>query len=259
MAAVLVACFSLSLVLTQGQSNPFSYSSNGADWTGVCSSAKEQSPIDLSSYDEVDSSDVGYTPLEVAFAPITTFQWQHEWRHYEFAGSHGNMKMNNITMECTEFHFHAPSDHHLHGTQYPLELHIGFLMPGAATYAGLAVFFEEGAEHPGLTPLIVANPTVADLSLFFPSTKIDDYYSYHGSFTNPPCTEILQWYVSGQVLQASSAQIEFFRARWEKDPSFASGKGNNRTPQPLNGRKVIHYSDFAFLLAPAFGLLALLS
>jgi len=258
MAAV-IAFFSLSLVLTQGQSDAFTYSSNGADWTGVCSSGREQGPIDVNSYDEVDSSDMGYAPVEVAFTPTTAFQWGHEGREYSFAGSFGSMKVANVTANCVQFHFHSPSEHYLDGTQFPLELHIAFLLPGGASWAGIGMLFEEGAENPGLTPLLIANPTVADLSLFFSSTILDDYYSYHGSLTSPPCAEILQWYVCGKVMQASSAQIEFFRARWEKNPSFAGGKGNNRATQPLNGRKVIHYNDYAFLLAPAFGLLTLLS
>merc|ERR1719410_527026 len=57
------------------------------------------------------------------------------------------------------------------------------------------------------------------------------YWSYQGSFTTPPCTEGVDWFVLCDTIKLSAAQI----AKIES----ASGFNNNfRPPQPLNGRSV---------------------
>lgn len=55
------------------------------------------------------------------------------------------------------------------------------------------------------------------------------YYAYRGSFTTPPCTEGVRWFVMQQPVQLSNAQIATFRKVIYH---------NNRPVQPLNGRAV---------------------
>ncbi|HEY0581337.1 MAG TPA: carbonic anhydrase family protein, partial [Chloroflexota bacterium] len=41
---------------------------------------------------------------------------------------------------------------------------------------------------------------------------IDDYYTYSGSLTTPPCSETVRWIVLKQPVQVSRAQIAAFRS-----------------------------------------------
>jgi carbonic anhydrase len=71
------------------------------------------------------------------------------------------------------------------------------------------------------------------------SLKIDEYdllptnlsyYRYNGSFTTPPCTEGVNFFIMSNPVELSKAQIEAFQAIY---PS------NNRPIQPLNQREFI--------------------
>lgn len=67
------------------------------------------------------------------------------------------------------------------------------------------------------------------------------FYHYDGSLTTPPCSEIVQWIVVDDPQPISAAQLKFFTDKWQNNPNFARGFGNNRATQPLNGRQ-IYYS-----------------
>jgi hypothetical protein len=58
-----------------------------------------------------------------------------------------------------------------------------------------------------------------------------DYYRYDGSFTTPPCSEIIKWFVFRQSLSMSMAQWKTFKALF-KNPA------NARPVQPLYERNV---------------------
>lgn len=47
--------------------------------------------------------------------------------------------------------------------------------------------------------------TNANLSSFLSSVDVDKYWHYDGSFTTPPCTEGVEWFVIDQVQPISQA------------------------------------------------------
>jgi carbonic anhydrase len=55
------------------------------------------------------------------------------------------------------------------------------------------------------------------------------YYTYLGSLTTPPCTEIVTWYILKAPMSVSPQQIQTFKKYYSD---------NARPVQPLNGRKV---------------------
>ena len=68
---------------------------------------------------------------------------------------------------------------------------------------------------------------------FLPSSQ--EYYQYEGSFTTPPCTEGVHWFIMKGL-------GEFSQEQWEVVQSIII-KGQlekkiNRPTQPLNGRSV---------------------
>ena len=56
----------------------------------------------------------------------------------------------------------------------------------------------------------------------------EEFWSYPGSFTTPPCTEGLNWIVAKKIQSISVAQLKEFTTGLTSDPSFAGGNGNNR-------------------------------
>lgn len=76
---------------------------------------------------------------------------------------------------------------------------------------------------------------------FFSSTPVNaadllpagGYYTYNGSLTTPPCSEIVTWFVMKTRVTASSAQI---------DKVHSIVHDNYRPVQPLNGRDLTEFN-----------------
>merc|ERR1719400_2384103 len=60
------------------------------------------------------------------------------------------------------------------------------------------------------------------------------YWNYDGSFTTPPCTELVDWYVLMSKATVSQAQLDKFRAAM----GWQQAGGNFRNTQPLSGRTI---------------------
>jgi carbonic anhydrase len=149
--------------------------------------------------------------------------------------SGNELHINDKTYFLSQFHFHDPSEHHVDGRIYPMEIHlvhqdqkghvvvIGVLIETGLPNQSLAELWtmlpkkagEQGSEHP-------FNPQ----DLIPPNSH---YFSYHGSLTTPPCTEGVQWIVLRDPIAMSAHQIA----------QFVSIIGRNARPvQPLHGRRV---------------------
>jgi len=63
---------------------------------------------------------------------------------------------------------------------------------------------------------------------------LEHYWSYDGSFTTPPCTEAVDWYVLMAKSSASQAQLDKFRTAM----GWTQAGGNFRNPQPLSQRTI---------------------
>merc|ERR1712137_1308683 len=62
------------------------------------------------------------------------------------------------------------------------------------------------------------------------------FWDYEGSFTTPPCTEAVDFYIMMGRAGMTMAQLNKFKAAIGWDTAEANG--NFRPPQPLNGRAV---------------------
>jgi len=142
------------------------------------------------------------------------------------------------------------------GKLYDLEVHFVHTLAdqasGAKKYTVYGVFFdveEGGGEYnPFLASLFTstdshkhgyAQKPKVGVQEFFDSIKGgEEFWTYDGSFTTPPCTEGLNWIVAKKVQPISVAQLKEFTSRLADDKAFANGRGNNRNVQPLNKRKL---------------------
>ncbi len=118
-----------------------------------------------------------------------------------------------------QFHFHTPSEHHMDGDEYPLEMHmVHFRQDTMPRYLVIGLLFEEGKEDPFIKHFLNAVPetvSVAD----YPDLQIDisqelmpsdfgSYYHYDGSLTTPPYTETVEWVIVSKIHTASITQIK---------------------------------------------------
>ncbi len=213
------------------------WSYDGADgpshWGGLCTSGKNQSPVDvhdavsaklarLSFKYESLAQDVlnnGHT-VQVTYAPGST------------------LLVDSHRYQLKQFHFHAPSEDLLDGKRFPLEAHFVHADEDG-NLAVVAVFVEQGVANAALEklgkdlPLRAGDKHDLDVKIaaaeLMPKTR--DYYRFSGSLTTPPCSEGVNWLVLKHPITASEKQIEQLHA--------AMGHDNARPVQPLNARIIV--------------------
>jgi carbonic anhydrase len=73
-----------------------------------------------------------------------------------------------------------------------------------------------------------------DFKELYNGVDLDHYWNYEGSFTTPPCTEAVTFYIMMDKAPITQAQLDKFKVAigWE------GAAGNFRPPQPLQGRTV---------------------
>ena len=204
----------------------------------LCATGKHQSPIDI------EKADVEALPaLEFAYQPIplTVTDTHHGFQVNAPAGS-GGITIGGEHYDLVQFHFHHPSEEHVHGHGYSMVAHLVH-KNAKGELAVVAVLIRQGRTNAFLKPVFddfpakgtpeasVAGATL-DLSEFLPAQR--GYYTFDGSLTTPPCSEHVRWFVLKSAVQASAHQVQQFAARY---PHVA------RPVQPLNDRTVAQTSD----------------
>jgi len=250
------------------------YTENGANWTGLCATGTEQSPIDLTT--DTDTSDkmevIGFDYFDFRVANnqfsatdttyTATFSPDSARQNAELQLTFADGSMSYFTP--LQFHFHAPSEHSVDGQLYDLEVHFVHTRKGSNTGAGeipgavIGVFFDtsvaDGTDNAFLDSFFKSVDTrqqftnYVGIREFLATVDMADYWSYDGSLTTPPCTEGIKWSVIKEVQPISAAQLLRFTSRMSGLTDFAGGKGNNRVVQNLNQR-TLYYSGAAHLVA----------
>lgn len=158
-----------------------------------------------------------------------TIQWTDD------GGS--SISYRGTTYVLEQFHLHTPGEHTVSGITYPMELHLVHEDSATGKLAVVGVLFVAGAENPFLAQFIDKLPASAD-ETFNDAAKylIGDvlpvrraYYTYGGSLTTPPCSEIVTWLVMQNPVQASQTQLDALMNIMHE---------NNRPVQPLGGRQI---------------------
>jgi len=168
--------------------------------------------------------------------------------------------LGSDTYSLKQSHFHwggdssKGSEHYLNGHQYPLETHfvyfnnkyadVGTAKSKPDGLAVVSILFDVGPSDNPFLELILEQvdhdlpvnkydniSTIWDPSFFIPESAHQDWASYHGSLTTPPCYESVKWIVFTHTGTVSEKQLNILRAHGEP-------KNNFRPLQPLNGRLI---------------------
>jgi carbonic anhydrase len=151
------------------------------------------------------------------------------------ASGAGSLEYNSTQFTFKQFHHHHQSEHTLNGNNFPLEFHFVHVDEATNNLLVLGVWVKPGAANSFLDKVILSFPIEkftefatnfsVDVLSILPANK--KYYRYTGSLTTPPCSQGVTWIMLQEPIEASQAQINAFKARYEV---------NNRPVQPLNNR-----------------------
>ncbi|APD07181.1 carbonate dehydratase [Flavobacteriaceae bacterium UJ101] len=196
-----------------------------------------QSPIDIQETTQNNSLE----SLTMSYQP-TTIELENNGHTVEqYYNSGSSIIIDGITYQLEQFHFHTPSEHTINGVHYPMEIHLVHEDPQTSNLVVIGILVQEGQENSFLSQFFNDLPKTKDeryssqniinIKDALPSNA--QYYTYSGSLTTPPCSEIATWFVYQNPIEASSSQIT----------SMHEILGNNNRPvQPLNGRTVYQYN-----------------
>jgi carbonic anhydrase len=247
------------------------YGHHGDDWGAdaeACSGDK-QSPIDIVKFVDI----AGQTKSVLWFDYYADPRLSNTSKSTLENNGHGLMlddpsldlgyvKLGASEYEAYEYEFHAPSEHTIDGSAFPLELQI-LHKDAKGNMLGVSVLFKYGPSNPFLASIKTAvpempvwdqekgtgkatvtgeHPDFFDLEAVLPVSKIHPgkdltFYNYEGSLTQPPCTQGVDWWVTAEAQDATKEEILHIRNSIMS--AKPTKKGNNRNAQALNSRTVL--------------------
>ncbi|MBE0494349.1 MAG: carbonic anhydrase family protein [Thiomicrospira sp.] len=199
----------------------------------TCALGKNQSPINLTSQQAVHTR--GLPALDIAYrdVPLRLIHSDHGLRGNYPLGSY--IRLGEQRYELTHYTFHTPSEHHIEGFAYPMEIHLVH-RNGEGHQVVMSVIVQEGENNEQLDTILNNLPNEKDKLQVFERVNFNPvkflpadkrFYRYIGSMTQPPCNEGVVWLVFTKPIQASIGQLVRLNELM----------GDNARPlQGLNGR-----------------------
>ncbi|CDW75440.1 UNKNOWN [Stylonychia lemnae] len=245
-----------TLVMSRQSLGNIHYNDEGRDWTGICSTGKSQSPIDIPIKWATESDNLLFlktsSTLDVMVSQkqMSNLTLKDNIYTYYYAFTGGYLafwdESNNLdTYQLLQFHVHAPSEHTFNGKHYDVEIHFVHQNTNNNKLVAFGLFFDSRTggdkENEFITALGVGKSNNTALSEIpalnlLKNLNFKEIFHYEGSLTTPPCSEVVSWILIHDVQPISSAQVKDFNNKWMNNKTFAGGKGNNREVQQLNQR-----------------------
>lgn len=192
-----------------------------------------QSPVDIAA--TVQDNTLELLSIDYKDTPVNLINNGHT---IEFEYEPGSVLFfDGVQYELLQFHFHAGSEHSVSGQLYPLEVHLVHKNEATGNLAVIGILFETSDENVFLQEFIHQLPdetdehfqldTLINVNELLPQDQ--RYYTYSGSLTTPPCSEIVTWIVLKTPVEISNSQLQLITNILHN---------NNRPIQPLHGRVV---------------------
>ncbi len=177
-----------------------------------CMLGKRQSPIDIR-----EGIPVQLDPIQFDYRP-STFRVIDNGHTVQVNVDMGNgITVQGRRYELVQFHFHRPSEERINGRQFEMSAHLVH-KDAEGRLAVVAVLMEAGKGHPLVQQvwnnlplekhMEQAGLATMDLKLLLPERQ--QYYTYMGSLTTPPCSEGVLWMVMKNPSTVSREQIGVF-------------------------------------------------
>lgn len=220
----------------EGDSGPSEWAELAPEFV-ICGEGKAQSPIDIRDAVETALVDIEFHYGETANNIVNN---GHTIQVNVDAGSH--IVYNGITYDLLQFHFHAPSEHTIAGEAAPMEIHFVHKDRNSNNLAVVGTLLNEGeSANEAYKPIFDNMPAKVgavdalgeDIALAELLPERRGYYTYQGSLTTPPCSELVRWLLLDAPVALSAQQIAAYRAIYD---------GNARPLQPLGERDLLHTS-----------------
>ncbi|MDJ0790783.1 MAG: carbonic anhydrase family protein [Acidimicrobiia bacterium] len=192
-----------------------------------------QSPIDLAgATDEVEGS------LGLSYDKVTLTEVANDGHTLQVGVTAGGMlTFGQRTWTLGGLHFHTPSEHHIDGEAFDMEIHLvhtddrnqlgvlGVFAEIAGGFGALSAVFDAAPDAGTTVDLRLEEIPVVDV---LPPDR-SRWFAYTGSLTTPPFTEQVQWVVLRQPLEVSESDVQQMRRLFG---------ANARPVQPKHSRRV---------------------
>ena len=217
------------------QNVEWGYSGEGApeNWADISEDfaacdGQMQSPIDIPTGDNPEETSSISMSYETAEGTLKDAGYVLQM---DISG--GTLTIDDKAYQLAQLHFHTPSEHTIDGTRYPAEVHLVHAADDAQL-AVVGVMFEEGEENAALAEFWNNIPNIEEAGTvnFNAGSLLPDdrtAYTYSGSLTTPPCSEVVSWHVMETPVSISAEQLETLTNMHDD---------NERPIQPLNDRTV---------------------
>ncbi|KAL1596360.1 hypothetical protein SLS60_009006 [Paraconiothyrium brasiliense] len=188
----------------------------------LCQTGTQQSPIALSlgnglSLNHVPkfnyNGSVAGNFANWGYGPAFTVAHNGDWT------SHPSFTYDNETLYLKGWHIHAPADHSVGGDRSKAEMH--FVHVDAEGHEGAVLafrldpgnfnntFFDQLPPMIGFDEMQTQEPVDLDLSLALESVlHFNEFWTYQGSLTSPPCHEGIRWFVARQIMFTGVEQMQ---------------------------------------------------
>jgi len=222
----------------------YNYKNGGEDWDGLCKYNITQSPININDEEAIEYKSYFFyvSDIEIHTANINqTDSNQFNINGYFSRTFFINQAQNPYYYNMTSLHVHSPSEHKLNNRGFDLEIQFSgsYLNGKENTYNNHIISFFFNATSGNYTNkfidslISIETNKTAQQSLDVSQVLTEDLsnfktYIYEGSLTTPPCTLSALWFIVTTPLQIGVDQLNYFKNKWENNPDFANGRGNNR-------------------------------
>ena len=188
----------------------------------LCQTGTQQSPIALSLGNGLALNHVprfnytGSIPgnfFNWGYGPAFTLNHNGDWT------SHPSFTYDDTTLYLKGWHIHAPADHSVGGDRSKAEMHFVHVDAEGHEKAVLAfrldpgnfnsTFFSQLPPMIGFDEMQIQQPIEMDISLAMDAVQyFNEFWTYQGSLTSPPCHEGIRWFVARQIFFTGVEQMQ---------------------------------------------------